>query len=280
MQIISNIQEVINLCQQWHDQGKKIAFVPTMGNLHDGHLSLIAEAKNHADKVVVSIFVNPLQFGEGEDFKEYPRTLEDDVDKMSTLSPDLVFNPSVDEFYPGDEEVENGVELGELGTILEGHSRPGHFSGVVTVVKRLFEIIRPDFAIFGEKDFQQLMVIRCLIKQLQLPITLVSMPTKREQNGLAMSSRNAYLTSQQRVQAAQLYVELCAIKDKILHGKQSVTEIEAQAHTKLESLGFVPDYIVIRDASNLANPGEEPGQQVILAAVYLGKTRLIDNLRV
>lgn len=267
-------------CQQWHDQGETIAFVPTMGNLHDGHLSLIDEAKNTADKVVVSIFVNPLQFGEGEDFLEYPRTLDDDVDKMNSLSPDLVFNPSVDEFYPDNEEIEDIVELGELGMILEGHSRPGHFLGVATVVKRLFEIIKPDFAIFGEKDFQQLMVIRRLITQLQLPITLISMPTKREPSGLAMSSRNAYLTPQQRIQAAQLYAELCTMRDKILIGKQSLTEIEAQASQHLEQLGFVPDYIVIRDALTLASPAEQSADQVILAAVYLGETRLIDNLRV
>ena len=259
-----------------HDDA--VALVPTMGALHEGHASLFRVARERAGggQVVASVFVNPLQFGPGEDLDRYPRSLDADLELCAREGVDLVFAPSVDEVYPGGEP-EVTVDPGPLGAELEGASRPGHFAGVLTVVAKLFGLVRPDVAVFGQKDYQQLLVIRRMVRDLALPIEIVAAPTLREANGLAMSSRNQYLTSEQRAHAGLIHQTLRGMGDALRAGV-AIEVIERDARATLEQAGFQVDYIVLRRGEDLGVP--EPGQRhglVALAAAKLGRARLIDN---
>ena len=284
MQIISDIKEVQSLCQKWRDKGESISFVPTMGCLHAGHLSLVEKAKSLAEHVVVSIFVNPLQFDEKDDLLKYPNTLDEDVSKLNEVDIELVFVPDVSSFYPEGESNVEQIELGAITSILEGAHRPGHFAGVATVVKRLFEIIQPNIAIFGEKDFQQLMVIQQLVEKFSLDIKIIGMPIFRESDGLAMSSRNIRLSETERTKAAEIYRQLesvkAAIKASTNPGLADFAELERTASENLAAAGFIPEYVAIRHTGTLLSPQNSADSTVILIAAKLGKIRLIDNILV
>lgn len=279
MHEINRVTELRALLKRWRGDGHTIALVPTMGNLHAGHLELVRQAKQRADRCVVSIFVNPMQFGAGEDFGSYPRTYESDRDGLQQLGTDLIFSPSVEEVYPLGEDDQTRVEVPGLSNMLCGASRPGHFVGVTTVVCKFFNMIQPDIAVFGEKDFQQLMVIRRMVLDLCMPVEVVGVPTVRESDGLAMSSRNAYLTSEERNVSVCLYETLCEIASAIHQGESDFTGLEIKASQRLEAAGFRPDYFAIRCAQDLSVPASSEPELVILAAAWLGKARLIDNLR-
>jgi len=276
MQCFSKIADLRKQLHQWRKQGQKITLVPTMGNLHVGHLSLVEQAKNVADKTIVSIFVNPTQFVEGEDFEEYPRTLDTDLSQLETVGADLVFNPSQDEIYSNGTKGQIQVTVPHLENILCGEFRPGHFAGVALVVTKLFNIVEPDFAIFGEKDYQQLLVIKYLVADLCMPIKIISGPTIRESDELAVSSRNVYLTESERVLAPILNKTLNEIADAIISGEQDYIQLEKQAFDLLNQAGFKTEYIKIKNANNLDEP--HSGDLVVLAAACLGKARLIDNV--
>ncbi|MEW5966438.1 MAG: pantoate--beta-alanine ligase [Pseudomonadota bacterium] len=255
----------------------RTAFVPTMGNLHAGHVSLVELAKQHGAPVVASIFVNPLQFGAGEDFERYPRTLDADCEKLAAAGCDLVFAPDVAEMYPVPQTF--SVQPPEsLANDLCGAYRPGHFAGVATVVMKLFNLVQPRVAVFGKKDFQQLHVIRGLVEQFNLPIEIVAGETLREADGLAMSSRNGYLTDAERIQATQLYRSLAEVKTAIEAGGRDFDALAASAARHLKMAGWRVDYIAVRDAATLAAPCPESRRLVALGAAWLGRTRLIDNL--
>lgn len=254
---------------------KKISLVPTMGNIHEGHLSLIKNAQKQSDYVVVSIFVNPTQFVAGEDFNEYPRTLDSDIELISKLNVNLVFIPEAIELYPMNNKISTEVSIPELESIYCGKHRPGHFRGVATIVSKLFNIVQPDIAIFGEKDYQQLLIIRSLVKNLFLPIEIISLPTVREASGLAMSSRNNYLTEPERQKAPMLYECIKTTVNLIINGAKDYEKLEREAKLFLEKAGFKIEYYNICDSETL---GPVQGKiLVVLAAVWLGKTRLIDN---
>ncbi len=280
MQIVSEIQQIQNLCQTWRNKGESISFVPTMGCLHAGHLSLVKKAQSLADHVVVSIFVNPLQFGDASDFLKYPDTLEEDVRKLEDVSVELVFTPEVRFFYPEGESAVQQIELGAIISILEGKQRPGHFAGVATVVKRLFDLIQPNSAIFGEKDFQQLMVIKQLVEMFSLDIEIIGMPIFRESDGLAMSSRNLRLSKDEREKASEIYRQLESVKAALDMGAMNFSELEAKACENLAFAGFIPEYVVIRETDTLLPPKKHDESKLILAAAKLGEIRLIDNLRI
>ena len=280
MQIVTGLSEIQDLCQIWKVKGESISFVPTMGCLHDGHLSLVKKAKSIADHVVVSIFVNPLQFDDSSDFLKYPNTLDEDVRKLANIGVDLVFTPEANSFYPEGENTVQQIELGEISSILEGAHRPGHFAGVATVVKRLFDLIQPNSAIFGEKDFQQLMVIKRLVERFSLDIEIVGVPIFREQNGLAMSSRNLRLTKVERLKASEVFQQLSWIKSELTKGETNFARLEILASNNLVSAGFRPDYVAICEIDTLISAKKIGGLKVILAAVRLGEIRLIDNLKV
>lgn len=268
------------MCQSWRNKGESISFVPTMGCLHEGHLSLIEKAKSLADHVVVSIFVNPLQFDNADDLLKYPNTLEDDLLKLEELNVDLVFVPDSQSLYPeGEGEVEQ-IDMGAISVLLEGEKRPGHFAGVATVVKRLFDIVCPNYAVFGEKDFQQLMLIRQLVDKFALNIQIIAMPTFREIDGLAMSSRNLRLSVDERLKAPEIFHQLEWIKSSINKGFTDFSGLEQSAFEKLEKSGLLPEYVVIRDANTLLPPEKSAVSLVVLIAAKLGKIRLIDNIRV
>ncbi len=268
-------------CQvrQWRMAGERVALVPTMGNLHAGHLTLVRHAQELSDRVVVTIFVNPLQFGDGEDFDSYPRTMQQDSDALEETSVDLLFAPSVNEVYTRPQQLQTKVEVPGLSDILCGASRPGHFVGVATVVCKLFNMVQPDIALFGEKDYQQLLVIRHMVDDLCIPVEIVGVPTVREDDGLAMSSRNGYLTVQERQLAPGLRRVLQTTADAIESGEMDYAKLEIDARQALEKAGFRPDYYSIRRADNLAEPDDADSSLVIVAAAYLGKARLIDNLK-
>jgi len=282
MKIISNIQD---LRDQLRGQNRAV-FVPTMGNLHEGHLSLMRLARQHGDPVIASIFVNRLQFGPNEDFDKYPRTFEADVEKLEKEGVYVLFAPTEKDLYP--EPQEYRVEPPQnLGKILEGEFRPGFFQGVCTVVLKLFSCVQPKVAVFGKKDYQQLMVIRQMCRQLALPVDIVPAETVRAEDGLALSSRNGYLSTDERAEAVQLIQTLKEIQEKVLQGQLTAAEIakiEQAACAKLSARGWLPDYISVRKRSDLlsANDAELSAneQLVVLAAAKLGKTRLIDNLEI
>lgn len=282
MKIISDIQD---LRDQLRGQNRAV-FVPTMGNLHEGHLSLMRLARQHGDPVIASIFVNRLQFGPNEDFDKYPRTFEADVEKLEKEGVYVLFAPTEKDLYP--EPQEYRVEPPQnLGKILEGEFRPGFFQGVCTVVLKLFSCVQPKVAVFGKKDYQQLMVIRQMCRQLALPVEIVPAETVRAEDGLALSSRNGYLSTEERAEAVQLIETLKEVQTKVLQGKLTASDIqriEQEASAKLSSRGWLPDYISVRKRSDLlsANDAELSSKEplVVLAAAKLGKTRLIDNLEI
>jgi pantoate--beta-alanine ligase len=276
MQTVKTVPDLREVIRPWRLAGESAAFVPTMGNLHAGHLQLVNEAKKKADHVVVSIFVNPAQFGAGEDFETYPRTEREDCEKLDAANADLLFLPAVADIYAPD--AKTTITVAELSDLYCGASRPGHFSGVATVVCKLFNIVQPDVAFFGLKDFQQLVVIRTMVRDLNMPVEITGVDTVREANGLAMSSRNGYLTDAEKSVAAKLYQSLCAARDAVLAGDQSYTDIEQQALQFLQESGFQPDYFSVCRSSDLKKAAPEDADLVLLAAAKLGKTRLIDNI--
>jgi len=280
MQNFSEIKEMQQQCHSWRNNGETISFVPTMGCLHAGHLSLVQKAQSTADRVVVSIFVNPLQFNDPADFLKYPNTLEDDLRKLADTGADLVFTPDASAFYPEGENAVEQIELGGITSILEGAHRPGHFAGVATVVKRLFDLVQPTNAIFGEKDFQQLIVIKQLVEKFSLNIDVIGMPTSREADGLAMSSRNLRLSEEERAKASEIFHQLHAIKLELTSGNCDFLQLEQKACENLKSAGFVPDYVSICDSETLLPAKDETESKIILAAAKLGDIRLIDNLKV
>jgi pantoate--beta-alanine ligase len=253
-------------------------FVPTMGNLHAGHIELMRLAKPRASCTVVSIFVNRLQFGPKEDFDRYPRTLQADADKMKDVGVDVVFAPDEREIYPGPQTFV--VEPSDLQHILEGAFRPGHFRGVATVVLKLFNMVRPRTALFGKKDYQQYVVLRDMVKQLALPLEIMAVDTVRAEDGLALSSRNGYLTPVERKEAPRLYQTLQVARGEMLAGKRDFQRMELQAMSTLAWHGWRPDYISVRRRADLQPPGPEDRELVVLAAAVLGRTRLIDNVEV
>ncbi|NCA69830.1 MAG: pantoate--beta-alanine ligase [Sphingobacteriia bacterium] len=279
MEMIAHLDDLRARVRDWRTAGQGVAFVPTMGNLHAGHLTLIEAARMRAPRVVASIFVNPLQFGPSEDLDAYPRTLEQDREHLRTAGCDLLFAPSVATMYPRGDERQTRVEVPGLSDILCGETRPGHFRGVATVVCKLLNMVQPDVALFGEKDFQQLLVIRRMVEDLAFPIEIVGIPTVREADGLAMSSRNGYLDADERARAPSLHRALLAARAELLRGV-AVDAVEAQATAALREAGLVPDYVSVRVVTDLRPATASDPDLVILAAAYLGRARLIDNLRV
>ncbi|MBL1142942.1 MAG: pantoate--beta-alanine ligase [Proteobacteria bacterium] len=278
MQQVSKIKRLREQLADVRRSEKTIALVPTMGNLHDGHLSLVKQVQERADFVVVTIFVNPTQFVEGEDFDSYPRTVDADLKQLDLLNVDLVFTPDSNEIYPEANNVTTEVTVPELDAIYCGQFRPGHFKGVATVVTKLFNIVQPDIAIFGKKDYQQLLVIHNLVKNLCLPIEIIGSETMREEDGLAMSSRNQYLSESEREQAPLLYKILNEIALNIEKGAKNYEKLEKEAIFSLKQAGFRPEYLKICDSETLKSPIER--ELVIIAAAWLGKARLIDNVAV
>ena len=278
MQTLVDIQSLRAQIAQWRTQGDSIAFVPTMGNLHEGHLQLVRRARQVAERVVVSIFVNPMQFGPGEDFESYPRTLDIDSRLLSVEQTDVLFAPDVGVIYPGGAEATTRIEVPGVGRGLEEDFRPGFFIGVATVVARLFNIVQPDYALFGEKDYQQLAVIRVMVADLCWPIEIIGLPMMREADGLAMSSRNQYLTEEERRRAPLLHQTLMHVAEQIIAGNPHFGTLEEEAMKSLADGGFEPDYVCIRHADSLLPVGEGELRCVVLAAARLGRARLIDNI--
>ncbi len=280
MQTIKNKSMLRAAIQRWKSVDEIVAYVPTMGNLHEGHLRLVDMARQHASKVVVSIFVNPAQFAAGEDIDSYPRTLEQDSALLAERGADLLFAPDAAEVYDSKPEAQTRVEVPGLSTILCGKSRPTHFVGVTTVVAKLFNIVQPHLAVFGEKDFQQLFLIKKMVKDLDFPIKILGAETVREASGLALSSRNSYLSVAQREHAARLFQSLQQTAARIIEGERDYQKLEENAIKMLENDGIEVEYVSIRrnDDLHLADAGTT--ELVILAAVKLGKARLIDNIRV
>ncbi len=279
MQTISSITTLRERRRKWQIEGESIAFVPTMGNLHQGHLRLVEAAKKAADIVVVSIFVNPLQFGPDEDLDAYPKTLEEDKQKLEAMGVDVLFLPTSDDIYPRGLEQQTFVEVPGISYMICGASRPGHFRGVATIVCKLFNMVQPNKAFFGEKDYQQLQVIRAMVQDLSMNVEIHGVPTERESNGLAMSSRNTYLSDEQKQQASVLYETIQAFAAQVIEGRRDFGRLIAEYKIALSAAGFKPDYLEIRDANNLLYPNHEDTRLVILAAAFMGKTRLIDNFQ-
>jgi pantoate--beta-alanine ligase len=277
MKVISSIHE---LRDQLRGQNRT-AFVPTMGNLHEGHLSLMRLARQHGDPVVASIFVNRLQFGPNEDFDKYPRTLEADIDKLQKEGVYVLFAPTERDMYPEPQEYRVHPPH-DLGDILEGEFRPGFFHGVCTVVMKLMSCVQPRVAVFGKKDYQQLMIVRQMCNQFALPTDIVAAETVRDTDGLALSSRNRFLSATERTEAPMLAAELNRLRDAVLAGERDFAKLEQVARTTLAARGWQPDYIAIRKRSNLIAPGAQDADAplVVLAAAKLGATRLIDNLEI
>ncbi len=277
MELIEQVPTLRARIATWRRAGQRVALVPTMGNLHAGHLALVREALRLADRVVVSVFVNPLQFGPKEDFGAYPRTLEQDRALLEEVGTHLLFAPPVAAVYPRGQAEQTRVEVPGISDILCGASRPGHFVGVATVVCKLFNMVQPDLAVFGEKDFQQLLVIRLMTQDLSLPVGIHGLATVREPDGLAMSSRNGYLTQEERARAPSLYQTLLRAGERLRAGV-AISEVERLAAGEIATAGCGPDYFSVRRAGDLAPAGSEDRDLVVLAAARLGRARLIDNL--
>ena len=277
MQTFAEIAQIREQIRSWRREGRRIAFVPTMGNLHEGHLTLVRKAREMADVVVVSIFVNPMQFDKADDLDNYPRTMEEDLAKLNNEGVELVFTPTPDIMYPEGLDRQTFVEVPGLSTMLEGALRPSHFRGVSTIVTKLFNIVQPDFACFGEKDYQQLALIRQMVIDLAMDIEVVGVATVREMDGLAMSSRNGYLTVDERQRAPVLARTMRWISSQMRGGRTDYAEIVVDANDQLRAAGLQPDEIYIRDAVSLQPIAEETQQAVILMSAFLGKARLIDN---
>lgn len=274
---VKTVRELRAAVQRARNEGKRIAFVPTMGNLHAGHVSLVEMAGQRAEFVIASIFVNPLQFGPSEDLDSYPRTLLDDQEKLHEAGCQLLFAPSVEEMYPDGMALQTQVQVSGVSEGLCGSSRPGHFNGVATVVTKLFNMVQPDIAIFGEKDFQQLALIRKMVADMGYDIEIIGVPIVRAKDGLALSSRNGYLTADQRKIAPGLYKVLSAVAEKLAAGDRQLDEIIAIAEQELNEKGFRADDIQIRDADTLLELTDASQRAVILMAAWLGQARLIDN---
>ena len=280
METVTTIGAVRERVRAWRGTGARVVFVPTMGNLHAGHVSLIETARRHGERFVASIFVNPMQFGPNEDFAHYPRTPRDDERMLASAGCDLMFMPDVSEIYPHGSERATRVEVPGLSRILEGEFRPGHMEGVSTVVAKLFHIVEPDVAVFGEKDFQQLTVIRRMVAELCMRVEIVGAPTLRDADGLALSSRNQYLTPAERALAPVIYATLEAAAAHLRAGDRQFASIERSGFQALESAGLRPEYFSVRRADDLSAPGPEARALVVLAAARLGRARLIDNVQV
>jgi pantoate--beta-alanine ligase len=279
MQIVSTIADLRAALQVWRSRGERIGFVPTMGNLHAGHISLLSAARFRADRIVASVFVNPLQFGPSEDFDSYPRTPDEDASLLQGAQCDLLFLPTVDQMYPQGNAQVTRVLVRGLSETLCGAVRPGHFEGVATVVAKLFGIVQPDVAVFGEKDFQQFTIIRRMTQDLSIPVEVIGAATVRAADGLALSSRNRYLSASERSVAPAVYAALRAAVQRIDTGDEDYAAIEAQGLQALASAGMRPDYFAVRDAHSLEAPVDSARDLVVLAAARLGRARLIDNLR-
>lgn len=279
MQVIARPDELRSLISHWRRSGERIALVPTMGNLHAGHGSLMSRARGVAERVIVSVFVNPLQFGPNEDYAAYPRTPDQDRAMLESLRVDVLFVPTVDDMYPRGQQSTARVHVPGLEDILCGAFRPGHFMGVATVVTKLLNLVQPDAALFGEKDFQQLMIIRRAATDLCMPAEIIGVPTTRESDGLAMSSRNRYLTPEQRKIAPAIYAELDKARRAIESGERDFSALQASGMQALREVGFNPDYFEVREAETLEPPGENSRDLVILTAARIGRARLIDNVR-
>lgn len=278
MNTVKTVRELRAAVARARGEGKRIGFVPTMGNLHSGHGALVTKAAQRADFVVASIFVNPLQFGAGEDLDTYPRTLAADQERLLQAGCQLLFAPTVEEMYPDGMAVQTRVSVPQLSEGLCGASRPGHFEGVATVVSKLFNMVQPDLAVFGEKDFQQLAVIRAMVRDLNMPIQIIGEPTVRAEDGLALSSRNGYLTPEQRATAPALYRTLSAMAEAIRRGQRDFPALIAQGQAQLEAAGLRKDYLEVRHALTLRPAQVDDRDLVVIAAAYLGNTRLIDNI--
>jgi len=278
MKISKTIISLKTTIQQWRADGLCIGFVPTMGHLHAGHIELVRQAKAHCDKVVVSIFVNPLQFNQASDLESYPKTLDDDEQKLIDVQTDALFLPDVQMMYPQGEGVTSKVCVPQISCELEGEHRPGHFDGVSTVVTKLFNLVQPQLAFFGEKDYQQLLLVKKMVDDLNIPVEIRAVPTHRESDGLAMSSRNSRLSEAQRLKAPRLYRALQVVAEQLKQGAVSLAEVERQAIDRLQSDGFEVEYISVRDRKNLAAADNQLENRLVLAAARLGDVRLIDNL--
>jgi pantoate--beta-alanine ligase len=266
--------------RRWRQEGKRIALVPTMGNLHDGHMTLVDEARARADIVIVSVFVNPMQFERPDDLARYPRTLQEDCEKLNRRGADLVFAPSPDVIYPNGLESQTFVDVPRLSSMLEGASRPGHFRGVATIVSKLFNLVQPDVACFGEKDYQQLALIRQLVRDMGYDIDIIGVPIVRAKDGLALSSRNGYLSAEERQLAPILYQLMMALSAQLDNGDRQIETMLEQTAEQLREAGFTPDELFIRDADTLQPLNTASTRAVILMAAWLGKARLIDNHQV
>ncbi|OWJ94280.1 pantoate--beta-alanine ligase [Pseudomonas sp. A46] len=275
---VKTVRELRAAVARARSEGKRIGFVPTMGNLHAGHVALVEKASQRTDFVVTSIFVNPLQFGPNEDLAKYPRTLVADQEKLVAAGCQLLFHPDVEDMYPDGMDGQTRVNVPLVSEGLCGESRPGHFEGVATVVSKLFNMVQPDLAVFGEKDFQQLAVIRKLVRDLNMPIQIIGEPTVRAEDGLALSSRNGYLDEGQRAAAPALYRTLQRLANAIREGRRDFAGLEQEGRDELAAAGFRPDYLEIRESLNLRRADVEDQHLVILAAAFMGNTRLIDNL--
>jgi pantoate--beta-alanine ligase len=282
MKTISDIQSLRQQVKTWRMQDLTVAFVPTMGNLHDGHLALVKEAHKHADKVIVSIFVNPMQFGLSEDIDNYPKTLAEDQANLVKVKTDLLFTPTADIIYPKGYTDNSYVEVPNISHLYCGASRPGHFRGVATVVCKLFNLVQPDVACFGSKDYQQLQVIQTMVDDLSMPVKIVPVEIIRETSGLAMSSRNGYLTAEEMAIAPSLYQTLQWLSEQLRssHQPRDYAALVMQTCEKIDQAGLKTDYINLCHAQTLAPATPNDKEIVILAAAYLGKARLIDNLPV
>ena len=277
MLIIETLPLLRQHIRRLRQEGKRIALVPTMGNLHDGHMKLVDAAKASADVVVASIFVNPMQFDRPDDLARYPRTLQDDCEKLNKRKVDLVFAPAAAEIYPHGIENQTYVDVPGLSTMLEGASRPGHFRGVSTIVSKLFNLVQPDVACFGEKDFQQLALIRKMVADMGYDIEIIGVPIMRAKDGLALSSRNGYLSAEQRKIAPGLHMVMNSVAEELAAGDRNLDEVIAIAAQELNEKGFRADDIQIRDADTLLDLTETSKRAVILMAAWLGEARLIDN---
>lgn len=278
MNTVKTVRELRAAVARARGEGKRIGFVPTMGNLHSGHAALVTKAAQRADFVVASVFVNPLQFGPSEDLDKYPRTLAADQQRLLDAGCHLLFAPTVEEMYPDGMGVQTRVSVPHLSEGLCGASRPGHFEGVATVVSKLFNMVQPDLAVFGQKDFQQLAVIRALVRDLNMPIQIIGEPTVRAEDGLALSSRNGYLTDEQRATAPAVYRTLNQMAEAIRQGDRDFCTLISQGRQALTAAGFKPDYLEVRQALSLLPATRDDRDLVILVAAFLGNTRLIDNL--
>jgi pantoate--beta-alanine ligase len=278
IKILKTPAEIQTLVREWRRQGIKVALVPTMGNLHEGHMALVRHAQTLGERVIVSIFVNPTQFNRPDDLANYPRTLDKDMEKLISVGCDAVFTPDAQTMYPTGGLATRVIVPG-ISDILEGEKRPGHFTGVATIVCKLFNLVQPDVALFGQKDFQQLMVIRQMAEDLNMPIEIIGLPTVRESDGLAMSSRNNYLTPEQRAIAPRLQQVLQSTLKRLNSGEyENYIELQQWAMDQLNQQGFKAEYIEIRRAIDLLPPNTEDTDLVLLASAWLGKARLIDNL--